>query len=57
MIPETVKGIWKKGLETNMYYLKLCGSGGGGMLLGFTTDLEKARSSIQGFDIEVIHKF
>ncbi len=57
MIPETVKGIWKKGLETNMYYLKLCGSGGGGMLLGFTADLEKAKASIKGFDIEVIHRF
>ena len=57
MIPETVKGIWKKGLETNMYYLKLCGSGGGGMLLGFTDNLEKVKQSIQGLDIEVIHKF
>ena len=57
MIPETVKEIWKKGLETNIYQLKLCGSGGGGMLLGFTTDLEKTKANIQGFDIEVIHTF
>ncbi|MCF6342024.1 MAG: hypothetical protein L3J31_04390 [Bacteroidales bacterium] len=57
MIPENVKEIWKKGLETNEYYLKLCGSGGGGMLLGFTADLEKAKASLQGFDMEVIHIF
>ncbi|MCF6342598.1 MAG: hypothetical protein L3J31_07325, partial [Bacteroidales bacterium] len=57
MIPETVKEIWKKGLENNIYHLKLCGSGGGGMLLGFTADLQKTKASIQGFDIEVIHIF
>ena len=57
MIPETVKEIWKKGLETNMYQLKLCGSGGGGMLLGFTADIEKTKANIQEFDIEVIHQF
>jgi mevalonate kinase len=57
MIPETVKEIWKKGLETNVYQLKLCGSGGGGMLLGFTADLEKTKANIQGFGIEVIHQF
>ncbi len=32
MIPEAFHGVWQKGLETNDYYLKLCGSGGGGYI-------------------------
>ncbi len=42
MIPESIFNIWKKGLDSNAYYLKLCGSGGGGYILGFTKDYEKA---------------
>ena len=30
MIPEQFHGIWQKGIDSNDYYLKLCGSGGGG---------------------------
>jgi mevalonate kinase len=41
MIPETHHDIWEGGLVSDEYYIKLCGSGGGGYLLGFTTDLEK----------------
>src|SRR5690554_4119879 len=33
MIPEKFHELWKKGIETNDYYLKLCGSGGGGYIL------------------------
>lgn len=36
MIPESILPIWKKGLESDAYYLKLCGSGGGGYVLGFS---------------------
>ena len=42
MIPESFHQLWQKGIETNDYYLKLCGSGGGGFILGFTQDFEKA---------------
>ncbi len=42
MIPEHMKVVWDQGLETGDYYLKLCGSGGGGYLLGFTGDLQQA---------------
>ena len=35
MIPKNFKRIWKEGFNTNKYYLKLCGAGGGGYLLGF----------------------
>jgi mevalonate kinase len=41
MIPSDYMPVWEKGLDTNDYYLKLCGSGGGGYLLGFTRNMEK----------------
>ncbi|MBL7813173.1 MAG: mevalonate kinase [Bacteroidetes bacterium] len=57
MIPDHFEALWRKGIETNAYYLKLCGSGGGGFVLGFTEDLEKAQSLLQDQHLRVIHKF
>lgn len=54
MIPETFKKIWRNGLESQSYYLKLCGSGGGGFLLGFTDDFEKAKAELHNMDVEII---
>lgn len=57
MIPTNFHALWKKGIDTNDYYLKLCGSGGGGYILGFTEDLEKAKKSLQGHNLEVVYNF
>jgi mevalonate kinase len=57
MIPEQFHGIWQKGIDTNDYYLKLCGSGGGGYILGFTQDIEKARISLKDYKLEVVYQF
>lgn len=57
MIPDSLFNVWKKGLDSNAYYLKLCGSGGGGYILGFTQDYEKAEKMLQGFQKEVIYRF
>ena len=57
MIPEQFHSIWQKGIDTNDYYLKLCGSGGGGYILGFTEDLEKAKTSLKGYKLEVVYQF
>lgn len=57
MIPESLYNAWKKGLDTNAYYLKLCGSGGGGYILGFTRDYGKAEKMLAGFEKEVIYRF
>ncbi|MDG1889634.1 MAG: hypothetical protein P8I53_04595, partial [Flavobacteriaceae bacterium] len=35
MIPELIKEIWQIGLKSDEYYIKLCGSGGGGFFLVF----------------------
>lgn len=57
MIPQEFHELWKKGIKTNEYYLKLCGSGGGGYILGFTEDIEKAKQALKGYKLEVVYNF
>lgn len=57
MIPKQFHKLWKKGIESNAYYLKLCGSGGGGYILGFTQDLEKAKAALKDYKLEVVYNF
>ena len=57
MIPEQFHALWQNGIETNDYYLKLCGSGGGGYILGFTQDIEKAKTSLKDYKLEVVYHF
>ncbi|QNK76497.1 mevalonate kinase [Winogradskyella sp. PAMC22761] len=57
MIPAQFHDLWKKGLDTNDYYLKLCGSGGGGYILGFTENIDKAKEALKGQKLEVVYNF
>lgn len=57
MIPQQFHELWKKGIETNEYYLKLCGSGGGGYILGFTEDFDMAKQSLKDYKLEVVYNF
>ncbi|MEM8847938.1 MAG: mevalonate kinase [Bacteroidota bacterium] len=57
MIPSKFHDLWQRGIESNDYYLKLCGSGGGGYILGFTQDLEKAKKALNGHKLEVVYNF
>ena len=57
MIPKQFHELWRKGIESNDYYLKLCGSGGGGYILGFTEDIERAQKSLEGHKLEVVYNF
>lgn len=57
MIPDLFQKLWQQGIDTNAYYLKLCGSGGGGFILGFTQDFEKAKDYLNSYELEVIHRF
>ncbi len=58
MIPEPVMSIWKAGLDKKVYSLKLCGSGGGGFILGFTKDFEASLKSLksQGQRVIAVYK-
>ena len=55
MIPQEFHKLWKKGIETNTYYLKLCGSGGGGYMLGFTEDIVKAKQALKDYKLEIVY--
>ncbi|ASV30596.1 mevalonate kinase family protein [Maribacter cobaltidurans] len=57
MIPAKFHDLWRQGIESNDYYLKLCGSGGGGYFLGFTEDFEKAKSALKDYKLEVVYNF
>lgn len=57
MIPTAFHKVWEKGIQTNEYYLKLCGSGGGGYILGFTEDYEKAQKSLKDYKLELVYRF
>ncbi|WP_440122580.1 mevalonate kinase family protein [Tenacibaculum sp. Ill] len=57
MIPTAFHKVWEKGIQTNDYYLKLCGSGGGGYILGFTEDYEKAKNSLKDYKLELVYRF
>lgn len=57
MIPNEFHTLWKKGIETNTYYLKLCGSGGGGYMLGFTEDVDQAKNALKDYKLEVVYSF
>ena len=57
MIPAQFHELWKRGIETNQYYLKLCGSGGGGYILGFTQDINKAQHTLKDYKLEVVYNF
>lgn len=57
MIPQQFHQLWQRGIESNDYYLKLCGSGGGGYILGFTQDIDKAKKALEGHKLEVVYTF
>ncbi|NVJ89904.1 MAG: mevalonate kinase [Flavobacteriaceae bacterium] len=57
MIPDAFHNVWEKGISTNDYYLKLCGSGGGGYILGFTEDFSKAQQSLKDYKLELVYRF
>ncbi|MEN8187705.1 MAG: mevalonate kinase [Bacteroidota bacterium] len=57
MIPQSFHHLWQQGIESNDYYLKLCGSGGGGYILGFTEDYEKVKKLLKGYKLELVYRF
>ncbi len=54
MIPETYQPLWQDGLDSNNYNLKLCGSGGGGFILGFTKNYTQAEEELKSKGHEII---
>ena len=57
MIPKEFHDLWGKGIDNGSYFLKLCGSGGGGYILGFAPDIEEAKKDLDGYNLEVVYHF
>ncbi|QCX40833.1 mevalonate kinase [Aureibaculum algae] len=57
MIPKAFHKLWQHGIDSNAYYLKLCGSGGGGYILGFTPDYAKAQEILKNYKLELVYRF
>lgn len=54
ILPEW-RTLWETGLETGDFYLKICGAGGGGFLLGFAKDWEVAAAYFDGWSMEKLN--
>ena len=52
LITPEISHIWKEGLKTDQYYMKICGAGGGGYYLVFAADREVP--SLEGTQISWI---
>jgi mevalonate kinase len=47
MIPDIIRSLWQQGIYSGEWLLKLCGSGGGGFVLGFTDHYEQVKKKIE----------
>jgi len=58
MIPPIIRKQWDVGIKTGLFSLKLCGSGGGGFMLGFTQNYQEAKKVFraQGFELIPVYK-
>ena len=51
MIPDTIAEIWKQGLSSDKFSMKICGAGGGGYFLIFA---KQAMAPIPGYKLEQV---
>lgn len=51
MIPKLYRPLWREGLKNEAFYLKLCGAGGGGFLLGMTKNFERAKEALAQHEV------
>jgi mevalonate kinase len=55
LIPSSILPVWISGLQSGLFTMKLCGSGGGGFLLCFTRQKEAVIRFFDDKHIPVIH--
>ena len=55
MIPESFKNLWIYCLDSKDVALKLCGSGGGGYIMGYSIDLKKTMKELCDYNIKPIN--
>ena len=57
VIPNKFYKVWERGLKSENYFLKLCGSGGGGFILGFSKDLKKTELLLNKYNFKIVYRF
>ena len=57
LIPTPFEKLAKQGLRNGDYFLKLCGAGGGGFMLGFTENWDKTNEDLKAFKPEMIYRY
>jgi mevalonate kinase len=57
LIPETFQQLVKDGLNSGDYFLKICGAGGGGYMLGFTEKWNLVQEKLKKQDLEILYRF
>ncbi|MEL7252334.1 MAG: hypothetical protein AAFO03_28240, partial [Bacteroidota bacterium] len=54
MVLPSLHEVWRAGLNSGTYLLKICGAGGGGYCLGLTQDWEGTQRAVAPWSAEVI---
>lgn len=57
LIPDKYQPVVNQGLENGDFFLKICGSGGGGYMIGFTQNWEKTQEQLKNEDLEILYRF
>lgn len=57
LIPENFQDLVNKGIQNGDYFLKICGAGGGGFILGFTKDWDKTKEALKDYQCEQIYRY
>jgi mevalonate kinase len=57
LIPKEYEQMVANGVNNGDYFLKVCGSGGGGFMLGFTENWEETQKALKGQNLEVVYRF
>lgn len=57
MIPNLFQDFWEEGIKSDKYYLKLCGAGGGGFILGITKDINSLADEFKNTEIRPLFYF
>ncbi|MCZ2222665.1 MAG: hypothetical protein LC122_03440 [Chitinophagales bacterium] len=55
--PESLQKEITKGLDNGDYFLKLCGAGGGGFVLGFTNNWQATQQKLKDYKLEEIYSY
>lgn len=57
LIPDKYQPIVNQGLDNGDFFLKICGSGGGGFMIGFTQNWTKTQEQLRNEDLEILYQF